>query len=206
MRSAVVIGVDVGGKNKGFHAVALRAGRFVDKAAGCDAKEIAEWCRTLDASVIGIDAPCRWSRTGKRRPCERELAGIGISAFSTPSLAVGQVHPFYDWMLNGVELFRLLAPYYPLYNGRSSPLNPTSFETFPHAVACALAGKKLSAKEKRLDRRRLLALAGIDTDSFTNIDEVDAALCAVTAQRFLAGTFKAYGDDVDGFIVVPSAS
>jgi predicted RNase H-like nuclease len=78
------------------------------------------------------------------------------------------------------------------------------FETFPHAVACALAGKKLSARDKRVDRRRLLGGAGIATDSLTNIDEVDAALCALTAHHFLAGTFKAYGDDVEGYIVVPS--
>ena len=120
-------------------------------------------------------------------------------------MAIGRVHPFYGWMVNGAELFRLLGPHYRLFDGRSTALSPVCFETFPHAVACALAGKKLCAKDKWLDRRRLLGRAGIATDSLTNIDEVDAALCALTAHHFLAGTFKAYGDDAEGYIVLPSA-
>ncbi len=38
----------------------------------------------------------------------------------------------------------------------------------------------------------------------TNIDTVDAALCALTALYFLNGSIKTYGDDVEGFIVVPA--
>jgi predicted RNase H-like nuclease len=47
-------------------------------------------------------------------------------------------------------------------------------------------------------------LAGISTDALKTIDEIDAALCALAAQHVLAGTFKAYGDEAEGFIVVPS--
>lgn len=201
---SIVVGVDVGGVRKGFHAVALRKGRFLQKFATCYPPAVLTWCRILQASVIGIDAPCKWSLTGRARPCERELSGLGLSSFSTPSVMTGRVHPFYGWMVNGAELFRLLAPHYRLFDGRSTALSPVCFETFPHAVACALAGKKLSARDKRVDRRRLLGGAGIANDSLTNIDEVDAALCALSAHHFLAGTFKAYGDDAEGYIVVPS--
>ena len=202
---STIVGVDVGGLKKGFHAVALREGQFLQKLATCDPAAVLTWCRALKASVIGIDAPCKWSLTGRARPCERELSGSGLSSFSTPSMAIGRVHPFYGWMLNGAELFRLLGPHYRLFDGRSTALSPVCFETFPHAVACVLAGRTLSAKQKRCDRRRLLSRAGIATDSLTNIDEVDAALCALTAHHFLAGTFKAYGDNAEGYIVVPSA-
>jgi predicted RNase H-like nuclease len=41
-------------------------------------------------------------------------------------------------------------------------------------------------------------------DALRTIDEIDAALCALAAQHVLAGTFKAYGDEAEGFIVVPS--
>jgi predicted RNase H-like nuclease len=132
------------------------------------------------------------------------LARTGITAFATPSHADALSNPFYGWMLNGAELFRLLAPHYRLYDGRHSVLNRACFETFPHAVACALSGGRLSAKHKRKDRRRLVGEAGVSLDALTNIDEVDAALCAWTAQHFLVGTFKAYGDEAEGFIVVPS--
>jgi predicted RNase H-like nuclease len=67
-----------------------------------------------------------------------------------------------------------------------------------------LAGKTLSAKNKRVDRRRLLTNAGIATDSLTTIDEIDAALCAFAAQHVLRGRFNTYGDAVEGFILVPS--
>ena len=201
---STVVGIDVGGVKKGFHVVALREGQFLEKLATRDPLTVLTWCRALKASVIGIDAPCKWSLTGRARPCERELSGSGLSSFFTPSMAIGHVHPFYGWMVNGAELFRLLGPHYRLFDGRSTALSPACFETFPHAVACVLAGRTLSAKQKRFDRRRLLGRAGIVTDSLTNIDEVDAALCALTAQHFLAGTFKAYGDDAEGYIVVPS--
>ena len=77
------------------------------------------------------------------------------------------------------------------------------FETFPQAVACALAGKVVSAKQKSTVRRALLREAGFDTTPFTNIDTIDAALCALTAQFLLKNTFKSYGEAVEGFIVAP---
>jgi predicted nuclease with RNAse H fold len=198
-----VIGVDVGGAKKGFHAVALRAHQIVATLTACSAADVAAWCRKQGALAVGIDAPCQWSLTGRARPCERELAGLGMSAFSTPTRATGAVHPFYGWMVNGTDLFPLLAPHYRLYEGRTAPLDPLCFETFPHAVACTLAGKTLLAKNKRVDRRRVLEQAGIATDTLTTIDDVDGALCALAAQHVLAGSFKTYGDAAEGFILVP---
>ena len=106
-------------------------------------------------------------------------------------------------MVNGAELYRCLAPDYPLYNGQGSVSGRVCVETFPHAVACALAGQRLSAGQKRADRARLLQEAGIATDALTNLDWIDAALCALAAQHLKAGTCKAYGDAAEGFIVVP---
>jgi predicted nuclease with RNAse H fold len=200
----VVVGVDVGGKDKGFHAVALRGGVFLEKLATCEAEHIVEWCRGYQALVVGIDAPCKWSLNGRVRPCESELARLGIMTFATPSYRKAQSHPFYGWMLNGAELFHLLAPHYRLFDGRTLALSCVCFETFPQAIACALAGTTLLAKNKRVDRRRLLRREGIATDLLTNIDEVDAALCALSAHYFLAGRFKTYGEPAEGFIIVPS--
>lgn len=198
-----IVGVDVGGPKKGFHAVALCDGQFSEKFATPDSTEVVEWCRKLDASVVGIDAPCCWSRTGRARLCERELASEGIHAFATPSQAMAENNPFYGWMINGAELFRLLAPNYQFFDGRYSESSQVCFETFPQAVACALAGTIVSAKHKSRDRRRLLREAGLSIDSLSNIDMVDAALCALTAHHLLNGTFKTYGDAAEGFIVVP---
>lgn len=202
-RAPIVVGVDVGGPKKGFHAVALREGQFFERFATLDVREVVAWCRKLDAPAVGIDAPCCWSRTDRARPCERALATEGIHAFATPSQAVGERHPFYRWMRNGADLYRLIMLHYRLFDGQYSTSSLVCFETFPHGVACALAGAILSAKHKCSDRRRLLREAGLSIDSLTNIDMVDAALCALAAHHLMAGTIKTYGDAEEGLIVVP---
>jgi Protein of unknown function (DUF429) len=159
---SIVVGVDVGGSKRGFHAVALQDGQCREKLSTLIAADIAEWCRRLKASVVGIDAPCRWSLTGRARPCERALAAEGLYTFATPSQAKGEAHPFYRWMVKGADLYRCIEPSYPLFNGQWQPLSPVCFETFPHAVACALARKTLSAKQKRADRSRLLQGQGLN--------------------------------------------
>jgi hypothetical protein len=79
-----VVGIDVGGVRKGFHAVALRDGVYAGQLATVDVQELAHWCRSVvGASVIAIDAPCRWSSDGRARPCERELMRQGIFCFAT---------------------------------------------------------------------------------------------------------------------------
>ena len=82
---SLIVGVDVGGFKKGFHAVALQDGQYREKFSTHLPVEIASWCRRLKASVVGIDAPCRWSLTGRARPCERALAAEGLHTFATPS-------------------------------------------------------------------------------------------------------------------------
>ena len=108
-------------------------------------------------------------------------------------------------MFAGMEIFRALATSHPLYLGQADPRNVT-LETFPQAVACALAGQIVSAKEKNRGRRGLLTRAGIDESKLGNIDEVDAALCALAAQSFSQRSFHAYGDREGGYIVVPAWS
>jgi hypothetical protein len=160
-------------------AVALSNGHYLKKYAHSEASTIVAWCLEIGAEVVGIDAPCRWSSTGRARRVERSLATDGIFAFATPSREVAQSRPFYRWMLNGAELFRLIEPQYPLFNGGAQVSTPVCFETFPQAVACALAGDIVSAKQKGRIRRELLLKAGL-------------------------GKFKTYGDATDGFIVVPA--
>jgi predicted nuclease with RNAse H fold len=203
MTSAILAGIDVGGEKKGFHAVALRKRRVIATLASSSAEDVAAWCIEQGVAAVGIDAPCCWSVCGRSRPCERELASGGISAFSTPTQVIGEAHPFYRWMVNGLALYKRFAPRYRLYDGRSSLVDPFCFETFPHAIACALAGKRLSADRKRIDRRRILEQAGLPVQTLTSIDQLDAALCALSAQRVLAGRFHSYGNAAEGFILVP---
>jgi len=202
----IVAGVDVGGPKKGMHAVALRDGAYLDRFSSRKPAEIAAWCREMGAGFIGVDAPCRWSATGRARSAERELMAQGIWCFSSPSLAVAKAHPKnqFGWMLNGAELFQNLETAHPLLKQSSGPVSaPVCFETFPQAIACALAGEIVSAKQKRTVRRALLTQGGIDISQLTNIDLVDAALCALVAHHVALGKYKTYGDASSGLIVVP---
>ena len=203
-RPFIVVGIDVGGPRKGFHAVALSDGQYFAKHSHSVASAIASWCQQLGAQAVGIEAPCRWSSTGRARSAERALASEGIFSFATPSCKQAQCRPFYRWMLNGAEMFRLIELNYPLFDGSTALSSSVCFETFPQAVACALAGEIVSAKRKSVVRRDLLHQVGIDTEALTNIDTIDAALCALTAHYFLLGNIKTYGDATEGFIVVPA--
>lgn len=79
------------------------------------------------------------------------------------------------------------------------------FETFTHAITCAMLGTDVeSAKQKRVQRRQLLDDVGIETRLLTSIDALDAALCALTAGWLRMGQAKAYGDSDGGYIFVPA--
>lgn len=204
----IVAGIDVGGSKKGFHAVALRDGAYHDQCASRSTSDIAAWCRRIGATVIAVDAPCRWSIIDGARPAERKLMAVGIGCFATPTRekAVAHATNHFGWMLNGAELFRELETSHPLFVGARTDPGPACLETFPQAVACALAGEVVSAKRKGTVRRKLLASAGVDLKALTSIDRVDAALCAVAAHFFATGSVHIHGEAETGFIVVPRTS
>lgn len=206
--SQIVVGVDVGGKRKGFHAVALRGNSIIGVKADSKASLIVEWCKYIQAVAVGVDAPCQWSLTGRARYAERALMNAGIWCFATPTREIAKTHPKnnYGWMLAGAELFSSLKAHYRLFDGLPIGFNPVCFETFPQAVACSLAGEVISAKRKSYVRRNLLSGFGVDTTLLPNIDFIDAALCAVAAINLLAGSVKTYGDMTEGFIVVPTST
>jgi predicted RNase H-like nuclease len=110
-------------------------------------------------------------------------------------------------MLNGADLHANLETTHALFDHKSkSSSHQICFEMFPQAIACALAGQIVSAKQKRRVRRGLLDRAKIDTSKLANIDEIDAALCAFTAHLFAQNNYKCYDDADTGFIVVPGES
>jgi predicted nuclease with RNAse H fold len=211
-REISAIGIDVGGARKGFHAVALRGGVYAGQLNSADVEALSHWCRVvMQATVIAIDAPCRWSSDGRPRPCERELMGRGIRCFASPTRASAVAHPtnYYGWMLQGEALYRALEPSHPLLAalpGAVAPIvGPACFETFPHAITWHLRGGDAAAAQKRSQRSALLAQAGVALAALSSIDLIDAALCALTAQQAATGAACiSYGETASGLIVVPA--
>jgi predicted nuclease with RNAse H fold len=204
---STVVGIDVGGTRKGFHAVALENGCYLDQMKTGDACELVAWCvHGIGARVIAVDAPCRWSTDGRARPAECELMRKGIYCFSSTTRAKALVHRTdnFGWMLRGEELYQALEATHPLFSGLPCPNESFSFETFPHAVTWHLRGGNASAKRKRFERAELLRAAGIQLPVPYGIDTVDAALCALTAHLVATGAQSlCFGNAKTGYIVVP---
>lgn len=210
------VGIDVGGERKGFHAVALTGGEYLSHLSTRNVKELLQWCReTVRARVIAIDAPCHWSSDGHSRPGERELMKKGIWCFSTPTRAtaeerkrlhgLGKASNHFGWMLSGKALFRALKHDFPISSKLPAVGEKCSFETFPHAITWHLRRGNADASKKRKQRRALLEQAGIDLTALTNIDFIDAALCALTAHHATTGRkCERFGEPNTGLIIVPS--
>ena len=108
-------------------------------------------------------------------------------------------------MFNGERVYQAFAPHFPLFTNRGEVNGRVCFETFPHAITSALLKTEAaSAKKKRTQRREVLKDAGIEAASPKSIDEVDAALCALTAHFLQEGKVVTYGGELGGFIVVPA--
>ena len=204
-----VIGIDVGGSRKGFHAVALTEGAHTAQLDTREVQELAHWCRSvIGASVIAIDAPCRWSVDGRARPCERQLNAEGIRCFASTTRERAMGHPsnYYGWMLQGEALYRELEASHPLLTVLPAR-GPVCLETFPHAITWHLHGSAAQAARKRSQRRELLARAGMDLAPLTSIDRIDAALCALAANHVAIGAAcHVYGEPDTGLIVVPTSA
>jgi predicted nuclease with RNAse H fold len=202
-QALIVAGIDVGAERKGFHAVALTDGALLGTFTDRDPAAIAAWCEARGAMLVGVDAPAAWSVDGRMRPAERALNAAGIRCFASPTRAAALAHPkgWYDWMLNGERLYAALSTVYARYRGGAPGRH--CFETFPQAIAVALLGGTVSARDKRVQRPRALASAGVDPTRLAGIDFVDAGLCAVAADRLARGCARCFGGGDDPPIVVP---
>ena len=81
---------------------------------------------------------------------------------------------------------------FPCATGR--PWKGRAIEVFPHATAAVLAGC-LAPKgmRKRAWREQVLQMAGARTEELTTLDQIDAALAALTGLAALRGQVTALG-------------
>lgn len=192
-----VAGVDVGGNRKQCDLVILRGTSILYRAEQVAPEALLQLCLDHEVVAVGVDSPSRWWAGDGHRPAERALVSERISLFSTPTRerALANTTGFYDWMFTGERVYRALSDAYPLLSVPHYAGGRVCFETYPHAITCALLGKDVaSAKQKGVQRKQLLASLGVDIRTLTTVDARDAALCALTAQFVLDGRASAYGD------------
>ncbi len=178
------MGVDVS-VARGLDVVVLdESGRLVLSRARQTLPELETALREVRPDVVAIDSPPGWASAGRSRPLERELARLGISMYATPQ-DPGD-HPFYRWMRVGFEAFAAAGRCgYPLYRGDTA-VHGRAVEVFPHASAVTLRGRLPGRGVRKLAwRREALREAGVELDPLHTVDQVDAALAALTGLRCL---------------------
>jgi predicted nuclease with RNAse H fold len=196
------LGVDVS-VNHGLDLVLVDENLgIVERAAKVPVVEFAGIVRRQQPDVIAIDSPPAWALVGKSRTAEKQLLRLGISIYSAPTDP--GIHRFYDWMRVGFEVFASVFATHPLYREGKNVAN-TAIEVFPHASAVAIASSLPPAGSSKVRwRRELLRTIGMDIAQLGSLDQVDAALAAVTGIAALRGEFVAVGNPAEGVIVLPT--
>jgi predicted nuclease with RNAse H fold len=201
------LGIDVGVRKR-FDLVLLDAERQpVERRRRVEPADLDELIRAWRPDVVAIDAPPQWGRhAGGSRLTERELRRFGIQSFGTPSDARKAENSFYEWMTVGFAAYEAAARRgYPRYSrGR---VKGTAMEVFPHASAVVLRGclPQRDAK-KRAFRTEVLLKQRVSLDGLRSMDQLDAALAALTGLLALDGLCFAPGDPKEGVIVLPARS
>jgi predicted nuclease with RNAse H fold len=199
----IAVGVDVAEEKKGLDLVALDSERRVLVGRGrLTVEQVAALIvDELGPDIVCIDSPSGWSRSGRSRQAERELAKLRISAFATG--ADPGDHSFYRWMRVGFSIFEAVADRYPLFRG-ADPRGRAA-EVFPNASAMLLAGRPRDKTESKLQfRREVLRARRIAEQPLTGIDQVDAAIAALTGLVALEGQWSSVGDPDEGVILLPA--
>jgi predicted RNase H-like nuclease len=197
------LGVDVG-VAKGLDLVLLDDElRPIETNRRVEADRLGDLIREYRPDVVAIDAPPAWgARNGSRRT-ERELRRFGIQSFGTPPAGRRDDHPFYAWMKVGFRAFEQAAEAgFPRYG--SGTVRGRAIEVFPHGTAVALSGCLPPPTVRKRDFRvQVLRSQRVETDGLRSIDQVDAALAALTGLLALRGRSTALGDPKEGVIVLP---
>src|SRR6202162_6075254 len=180
-----------------------RAPVVVLSHAGLD--DVRRVVKEYEPSIVAVDSPPSWAKAGRSRHTENELARLNIHAFRTPS-EEHAAHPRFDWMRKGMEVFATAAELgYPLATGK--PYKGRAIEVFPHASAVVLAGCLPPRGERKRDwRERVLKMKEVRTEELTTIDQLDAAIAALTGLIVMSGQESHLGDPSEGVIVIPTSA
>jgi len=202
----IALGVDVGAARKGLDAVVLDESlEVLETARRLSAEDVGTLIEKEPPDVVAIDAPPAWGVSKGSRLTEREIRRFGIQSFGTPSDPRKAENAFYDWMRAGFRVFEVAAEHgFGRY--RSGRADRTALEVFPHATAVVLSGcLPPKGVTKRDWRAGVLKKQGVEVDALRSMDQIDAALAALTGLFALRGRFSALGDPREGVIVLPSA-
>jgi predicted nuclease with RNAse H fold len=187
------VGVDVGGRRKGFHGCALRGDEIVAGPERLpDVGSAVEWIVALRPSVVALDSPKSCAPDGESsRAEERELARAVCGIRWTPERSRLAGNPYYEWVEHGLELYDALAG--------AGIDRDRLVEVFPTAAWTIWAGPRAGRRRSEWSAGALagLGLAGLPSRPLSQ-DDRDAVAAALVARLHAEGETRVFGE-----IIVP---
>lgn len=187
------MGVDVGGPAKGFDVALVDESRVLELTSRCSRGDVAALVDLHGPVVAGIDAPLSCAKPGsKSRPGERLLAREVCPIFYTPAEEVVRSgHPFYGWMVEGLDLAIDLAAAFPAVD---------LVEVFPSAAWTVWAGPRAGRPKPQWSAQALASAGVTGLPRRCSQDARDAVGAALVAALHHEGSTADYGG-----IAVPQA-
>lgn len=175
------IGIDVGGRRKGFHAAAMRPDlqvelRHFQGAAAAD--HAADWVEAWRPVAVAVDCPPTWAEHGRgSRLCEVDFAHAGICGIRyTPddATAAARTDTYYEWIEQGQNLF-----------GQLRDRDVPTLECFPTASWTQWFNPRGHQRRTQWTRQatRELVRRGLASVDVRNQDQRDAIAAALTARQ-----------------------
>jgi predicted nuclease with RNAse H fold len=188
------VGIDVGGRRKGFHACAIRGDAVVAGPENlADVATAVAWVAALDPSTVALDSPKTCAPAGESsRADERALARAVCGIRWTPERSRLAGNPYYEWVEHGLELYAGLAA--------AGIPSAALIEVFPTAAWTIWAGPRGQVRRADWSAAALadLGLSGLP-DRRLSQDDRDAVAAALVARLHDEGSTDAYGE-----IIVPA--
>jgi len=183
------IGVDVGGRRKGFDVALIDDGRVLKLEGGLDCEQVIELTEDARPTVVAIDSPCCCAPEGQTsRDGERLLARSICGIRWTPDESEVHANPYYAWIVEGLALFEALSAH-----------EVEVIEVFPTASWTRWYGRRGSRSRSSWSQQGLGTLGLARLPSRTNQDQRDAIAAAVTARQHTQQMTETIGT-----IVVPA--
>lgn len=173
------VGVDVGGRRKGFHVAVVDDGLHVTLGRARTADACVDLLIAARPSLVGIDSPCAWAEPGElSRACERAFAATGLCGIRfTPNekAARARTDRYLEWVWLGLELWDALAE-----------ADVPAVECFPTASWSAWLGARRSRSRatwttEGIARLRATGVGGLE--EVRDQDQRDAVAAALTARQ-----------------------
>jgi predicted nuclease with RNAse H fold len=183
------LGVDVGGRRKGFDAALIDDRQILYLRKQLTSEQVVEFLQVERPVVVAIDSPGCCAPKGQRtRACEHRVNDEICRIRWTPDESRVQGNPYYAWIEHGLELYRSLEG-----------CRVEVIEVFPTASWTRWHGRRGSRRRSAWSREGLahLGLEGVPVR--TNQDQRDAIAAAVTARQHTQGMTEPMGE-----IIVPA--